>query len=161
MRIRPATALDEGAIWEILELVIREGEHFAFRRDLASTELTGLWDGPGREVFVAEEGEEIVGTFYIRANQAGGGGHVANGGYATARDRRGKGVARAMCLYSLELARERGFRAMQFNFAVSSNERAVALWRSLGFDVVGTVPKAFERPDGSEVDVFVMHRSLG
>ena len=160
MFIRPATALDEGDIWRILEPVIREGEFFAYPRDLALSELPGLWHGPGREVFVAEIDGQIVGTFYIKANQAGGGAHVANGGYATARESRGKGVAREMCLYSLELAKQRGFKAMQFNFVVSSNERAVSLWQSLGFNIVGTLPNAFERPNGTEVDVFVMHRCL-
>ena len=158
--IRPATAHDEGLIWEILEPIIREGECFAFPRDLSPFELFGLWDGPGREVFVAEVEDQVVGTFYIRANQAGGGSHVSNGGYATSVASRGNGVAREMCLYSLELAKDRGFRAMQFNFVVSSNERAVSLWRSLGFKIVGTLPNAFERPDGSEVDALIMHRLL-
>ncbi|MFZ4508213.1 MAG: GNAT family N-acetyltransferase, partial [Fimbriimonas sp.] len=155
-----ATALDGVDIWNILEPVIREGEYFAYERDMTRADLDGLWHGPGREVFVAEIDGQVVGTYYIKPNQAGGGSHVANGGYATAPSIRGKGVARAMCLHSLEIAKQRGFRAMQFNFVVSSNERAVNLWLSLGFRIMGTVPKAFERPDGSEVGVHIMHREL-
>lgn len=160
MEIRPATPEDAAPIWRILEPVIREGEYFAYRRDMTIDDLDGLWHGPGREVFVAEIDGEVVGTYYVRANQAGGGAHVANGGYATATGSRRKGVARAMCEHSLRVARERGFRAMQFNFVVSSNERAVRLWLSLGFTIIGTAPNAFVRPDGSEVDVFIMHRAL-
>ena len=160
MLIRPATADDQEAIWQILEPIIRGGEYFAYRRDLTLAELDGLWQGRGREVFVAEVDGRVVGTYYIRANQAGGGAHVANGGYATSEESRGRGVARAMCLHSLETAKQRGFKAMQFNFVVSSNERAVRLWLSLGFTIVGTVPNAFIRPDGTEVDVFIMYRPL-
>lgn len=160
MLIRPATEHDAGDIWRILEPVIREGEYFAYRRDLTESELDGLWHGPGREVFLAEIEGQVVGTYFIKPNQAGGGSHVANGGYATAPAARGKGVAREMCLHSLEIARQRGFRAMQFNFVVSSNDRAVRLWLSCGFTIVGTLPSAFERPNGSEVDVYVMHRTL-
>jgi L-amino acid N-acyltransferase YncA len=160
MHIRPAEPSDAPAIWAILEPIIREGEFFAYRRDLQWDEMDGLWHGPGREVFVVEVDGEVVGTYYIKPNQEGGGRHVANGGYATAKNQRGKGLARAMCLHSLDVARERGFRAMQFNFVVSSNVRAVHLWRSLGFQIVGTLPLAFIRPGGEEVDVFVMHRFL-
>jgi ribosomal protein S18 acetylase RimI-like enzyme len=96
----------------------------------------------------------------LRANQQGGGAHVANCGYITSAEARGRGVARAMCLRSLELASARGFRAMQFNFVVSTNERAVRLWQSLGFVIVGTLPGAFAHPTLGDVDAFVMYRRL-
>ena len=91
------------------------------------------WTGPDREAFVAEKDGRIIGTYYLRANQAGGGAHVANCGYVTADDARGRGVARSMCEHSLLHARERGFRAMQFNCVISTNEQAIRLWESLGF----------------------------
>lgn len=109
---------------------------------------------------VAEEDGEIVGTYYIRANQQGGGAHVANCGYMTAAGSTGKGIARRMCEHSLQHARARGFKAMQFNFVVSSNERAVRLWQSLGFETVGRLPRAFEHPRHGFVDALVMFRAL-
>jgi ribosomal protein S18 acetylase RimI-like enzyme len=96
----------------------------------------------------------------MRANNRGGGSHVANCGYMTAQGETGRGVARAMCAHSLEAARERGFTAMQFNFVIASNERAVRLWQSCGFDIVGRLPGVFIHPARGAVDALVMHRSL-
>ena len=118
------------------------------------------WFGPTHEVFVAETMACILGTYYLMANQAGGGAHVANCGYMTAPAAQGKGVARAMCEHSLVRARERGFRAMQFNHVVSTNTRAVALWQTLGFEIVGTLPLAFNHPVHGYVDSYVMFRAL-
>jgi ribosomal protein S18 acetylase RimI-like enzyme len=122
--------------------------------------LWRTWSSPGHEVFVLEEGGEILGTYYLRANQKGGGAHVANGGYMTAPWASGRGVARAMCQHSLEHAKARGFRAMQFNFVVSSNERAVRLWLSMGFEIVGRLPGAFLHTTLGAVDALVMYRRL-
>ena len=118
------------------------------------------WFSPGHEVFVAEDNGEIVGTYFLQANQRGGGAHVANCGYMTAPYATGRGVARAMCAHSLERARQRGFRAMQFNFVVSNNERAVQLWLKSGFEIVGRLRKAFEHPRVGFVDAYVMYRQL-
>jgi ribosomal protein S18 acetylase RimI-like enzyme len=96
----------------------------------------------------------------LQPNQQGGGSHVANCGYVTAPWATGRGVARAMCAHSLDRARERGFRAMQFNFVVSTNQRAVALWQSLGFEIIGRLPGAFQHPTAGFVDALVMYRSL-
>jgi len=119
-----------------------------------------FWFASGHEVFVAEEDGGLVGTYFLRANQAGGGSHVANCGYVTAAHAAGKGVARAMCGHSLEQAKSRGFRAMQFNFVVSSNERAVRLWKSFGFEIIGRLPEAFRHPSGNYADAYVMYRFL-
>jgi ribosomal protein S18 acetylase RimI-like enzyme len=102
----------------------------------------------------------VVGTYYLQSNQKGGGAHVANCGYATLAQARGRGVARAMCIYSMETARQQGYLAMQFNFVVATNEGAVALWKSLGFEVVGRVPQAFRHPALGLVDALVMYRAL-
>ena len=123
-------------------------------------EALAYWFSPRNEVFVAENDGEICGTYYLRANQEGCGAHVANCGYVTAPWAAGRGVARAMCAHSLERARERGFRAMQFNFVVSTNERAVKLWQSYGFEIVGRLPGAFEHPALGFVDAYVMYRRL-
>ena len=151
---------DQQAIWAILEPVIRAGETYPLPRDMQRESACAYWFSPGHEVFVAEEHGEIVGTYFLQANQRGGGAHVANCGYITARSAQGRGVARAMCAHSLEHARQRGFRAMQFNFVVSSNERAVGLWQKCGFEIVGRVPRAFEHPKVGFVDTYIMYRQL-
>lgn len=156
MHIRRAVNSDQNAIWAIIGPVIQAGETYALAPDMPRDAALAYWLGDDRETFVAEENDEIVGTYYLRANQAGGGSHVANCGYISAR----KGVARAMHAHSLNKARARGFRAMQYNFVVASNERAVKLWQSLGFAIVGRLPGAFAHPRLGYVDALVMHCPL-
>jgi len=160
MIIRPATPADAAAIWTIIEPTIRAGETYALDRDMSEADALAYWFGADKEAFVAEEGGVILGTYNLRANQAGGGAHVANCGYMTGAAATGRGVARAMCLHSIEHAKKCGFRAMQFNFVVSSNVRAVGLWQSLGFEIVGRLPGAFEHPALGFVDALVMVRAL-
>lgn len=158
--IRTATKEDSPWIWKILEPVIRAGETYTLDCGLERKQALAYWFSPGHEVFVAEGPERVDGTFYLKSNQAGGGAHVANCGYVTGEWARGRGVARAMCEYSLEAARRRGFLAMQFNFVVATNSGAVRLWESLGFNVVGRLPQAFLHPRLGLVDALVMHRFL-
>lgn len=158
--IRLAQERDADSIWRILDPVLRAGETYALPRDWSRDEALAFWFLAGHEVFVAEDEGNVVGTYYLHANQRGGGAHVANCGYVTATDAAGRGVATAMCLHSLEHAAKRGFRAMQFNLVLSSNTRAVTLWQRLGFDIVGTIPAAFDHPRLGLVDAFVMYRKL-
>jgi ribosomal protein S18 acetylase RimI-like enzyme len=160
MLIRPAIDQDDDAVWSILEPIIRAGETYTLPRNMPRGAALAYWRAPMHEVFVAEIDGDAVGTYYMRANQMGGGAHVANCGYMTAPAASGRGVARAMCEHSLVHARSRGFRAMQFNFVVATNERAVRLWQSLGFAVVGRLPGAFEHPALGFVDALVMYREL-
>jgi len=160
VRIRRAQASDDDAIWRVLEPMIRAGETYPLPRDMTRQDTLAYWRAPAHAVFVAEDERGISGTYYLRANQQGGGGHVANCGYVVAGAASGRGVARAMCAHSLGEARSRGFRAMQFNFVVSTNERAVRLWQSVGFDIVGRLPGAFDHPTRGFVDALVMYRSL-
>ena len=160
MLIRPAREADRLSILPIIVPVLRAGETYAISRDLDDVEALAYWFAPSHQVYVAEANEGIVGTYYLMANQQGGGAHVANCGYMTAAAARGKGIARAMCEHSLEQARQQGFRAMQFNHVVSTNEHAVALWKKLGFTIVGTLPKAFNHPRHGFVDSYVMFRDL-
>lgn len=160
MPIRPASADDQDAIWRILEPVIRAGETWALPRDMKRADALAYWTGPDREAFVLEENQRILGTYFLRANHPGGGAHVANTGYMVAPDAGGRGVGAALCLDSLERARVRGFAAMQFNFVVSTNRAAVVLWQSLGFAIVGTLPKVFQHAELGDVDAYVMYRSL-
>lgn len=160
MIIRPATAADAPAIWSIIGPTINAGETYALDPGMSEQDALAYWLGADRETFVAEADGEVLGTYYIRANQAGGGAHVCNCGYMTAAAATGRGVARQMCEHSLQQARARGYRAMQFNFVVSTNARAVALWQSMGFEIVGRLPLAFEHRTLGYVDALVMFQPL-
>ena len=160
MTVRAALASDSDAVWAILEPVIRAGETYTLPREMGRREALAFWFAPSHEVFIAEDSGQAVGTYFLRPNQAGGGAHVANCGYITATAASGRGVARSMCAHSLDRARTRGFRAMQFNFVVAANERAVRLWQSLGFAIVGRLPEAFRHPSLGYVDAYIMHRML-
>ena len=158
--IRKAEDSDEGAIWRILEPIIREAATYTLPADMSAADALRYWRAPINDVFVAQADGDIVGTYFLRPNQAGGGAHVANCGYMTAPWARSRGIARAMCAHSLEYAKERGYRAMQFNFVVSTNERAVRLWQDFGFQIVGRLPQAFQHPQEGYVDALVMFRAL-
>ena len=160
MLIRPATFDDGSAIWEVTKPIIRAGETYALDREMTEADGIAYWMGADKETFVAEDGGRIVGTYYLRANQSGGGKHICNCGYMTSASAMGRGVARAMCLHSLDHARARGFHGMQFNFVVNTNDRAVRLWESLGFAIVGRLPLAFSHPTNGYVDALVMYRTI-
>src|SRR5215471_4517748 len=152
MRIRPAHKDDAPAIWRIIGPTIRAGETYTLDPEMTEASALAYWLGEDKETFVAEENGEVLGTYYIRPNQAGGGKHICNCGYMTSASATGRGVARAMCQHSLDHARQRGYRGMQFNFVVSTNARAVALWESFGFAIVGRLPQAFHHPVNGYVD---------
>jgi ribosomal protein S18 acetylase RimI-like enzyme len=160
MQIRKAAARDGAAIAAIILPTIREGATYALDPDMSEADALAYWLAPEKETFVADEAGAIVGTYYMRPNQAGGGRHVCNCGYMTRADAAGRGIARRMCEHSLAHARTRGYRGMQFNFVVSTNERAVRLWQSLGFAIVGRLPGAFRHPTQGYVDALVMYQAL-
>ncbi|AKT42507.1 GNAT family N-acetyltransferase [Chondromyces crocatus] len=160
MHLRPATQDDEEAIWSILGPTIRSGETYALPRGMDEASALAYWMGPAHETFVADDHGQIVGTYCLRPNQLGGGAHVANCGYVTDTAARGRGIARRMCEHSIAHARSRGYRAIQFNFVVSTNEGAIRLWQSMGFEIVGRLPLAFLHPTLGYVDALVMFRTL-
>jgi len=160
MLIRPARPEDAVVLWSIIGAVIRAGETYTLDRQMSEGDALAYWLAADKETFVAEENGVILGTYFIRSNQAGGGAHVCNCGYITSAAATGRGIARLMCQHSLNHARARGYRAMQFNFVVSTNERAVRLWESLGFEIVGRLPLAFKHPIHGYVDALVMFQSL-
>ena len=161
MLIRPALPEDEDAVAAILEPICATGEVFCAPPDGGRAGALGYWGWrvDGTRVFLAEDGVAL-GTYYLRPNQKGNGGHVANAGYATSLAAQGRGAARAMLAHSLDTAREAGFRAMQFNFVVSTNVRALATWQAAGFAVVGRLPGAFRHPRAGYVEALVMYRTL-
>ena len=184
INIRPAKDPDRDTIWEIFHEVIAAGDTYPIDPEMCREDAFAYWFQTGAHVYVAEQRGEfvgeadsfpgtttssptvtdqnraIVGTYTLHPNQAGGGGHVANAAFIVARNTRGQGIGRALGEHCLEQARRLGFRAMQFNFVVSTNESAVKLWQTLGMKIVGTLPGAFWHPQKGYVDVYVMFQSL-
>ena len=168
VRETPAASLDvreigpEGfaLVWPVFQAVVAEGETYAYDPATTFEQARDLWTRPPSRCFAAREGAEVVGAYCLRPNQPGLGDHVANAGYMVAPAARGRGIARSLCAHSLEVARAAGFRAMQFNSVVASNEAAIRAWRSQGFAIVGRVPAAFRHRRRGLTDVLVMHRLL-
>lgn len=160
MRIRPITPADRAGLWSIVEPIVRAGETWALDRDMSEEAGWAYWTAPDREAFVAEEDGKLLGAYFLRANYAGGGAHVANTGYMVAQAAGGRGVGRALCQHSMDTAKARGFRAMQFNFVVSTNAPAMHLWQSMGFTIIGRVPGGFRHPVLGDVDSVMMFREL-
>jgi ribosomal protein S18 acetylase RimI-like enzyme len=161
MTIRFAADEDRDGIWAVLEPMIRAGDTYTLPRDLSREQALAYWFSQGHQVSVAVDEEGFVlGTYYLRANQRGGGSHVANCGFVVAPWAAGQGVARRMAEHALALAKECGFRAMQFNFVVSTNVRAVGLWESLGFATLAVLPEVFEHPSLGFVDALIMFKKL-
>jgi L-amino acid N-acyltransferase YncA len=160
VNIRPATDGDRDAIWRIFHAVVSPGDTYAFDPQTSRDDALDYWFSSGTRGYVAERDGRIIGTYIVRPNQSGPGSHVANAAFMVAPNSRGEGVGRAMGEHCLAEARRLGFRAMQFNFVVSTNESALRLWQQLGFRIVGTLPDAFRHPTLGFVDVYVMFRSL-
>lgn len=160
MNIREATREDFDQIWPIFREIAVAGETYAYPRDITKEQAIKHWIDVPRKTFVFEEDGRIFGTYYIKTNQAGPGDHVCNCGYMVSSAARERGLATAMCEHSQNLARELGYKAMQFNFVASSNERAVRLWNKLGFITVGRLPMAFHHPSKGYIDALVMYKWL-
>ena len=160
MNIRIADASDAEAIAAIILPTIRDGTTYCLDADMGEADALAYWTGSDKETFVAEDENGIVGTYYMRPNQSGGGRHVCNCGYMTSTAAMGRGIARRMCRHSLEHARARRYRAMQFNFVVSTNEPAIRLWQRMGFEAVGRLPGAFHHLKVGYVDALVMFQAF-
>lgn len=158
--IRPATETDHGIIWKIFCEVVAPGDTYAFDPKISREDALAYWLRPNTHTYVAERDRHLLGTYILKPNQAGPGAHVANAAFMVPASARGQGIGHAMGEHCLREARRLGFRAMQFNFVVSTNESAVRLWQRLGFEIVGTLPGAFRHPTEGYVDVYVMFRSL-
>lgn len=160
IQIRTATLEDFEQIWPIFHAIVAAGETYTYPRETNKEQAQQLWLSTPRQTLVAEEDGMILGSYFIKTNQTGGGSHVCNCGYMVSPDARGRGLARMMCEHSQALAVTLGYRAMQFNFVVSSNEVAVRLWTTLGFATVGHLPRAFHHPLLGDVDALVMYKWL-
>jgi L-amino acid N-acyltransferase YncA len=158
--IRPAVDSDREAIWEIFREVIAVGETYPIDRNISREDALRYWFKDNSNVYVVENNGKIVASYTLHQNQPAGGSHVANAGFIVAKEARGQGTGRAMGEHCFAEARRLGFRAMQFNFVVSTNESATKLWQDLGMEIVGTLPSAFRHPRKGYVDVYVMYQAL-
>ena len=159
-RMRPADASDADALWSMLAPTFRAGDTYAIEPDISRQDALAYWTGAPNRVWIAEAAGRAAGSFYLRPNQRGGGAHVANAGFVTAPEARGRGVARAMLARAEAEALRCGLKAMQFNFVVETNAPALHLWRSAGYAVVGRLPRAFRHPARGLVDALVLHKML-
>ena len=160
MIIRKARDVDDNAIWSVLEPVLRDGATYTLPRDMSRADALAYWRRPDHQTFVAEDNGKIIGTYYLRTNQAGPGDHVCNCGYVVSAAASGKGVAGLMNAHSQDIAKKSGYRAMQYNAVVATNVRAVTLWQRCGFDIIGTLPGAFYHPRDGYVDALIMYKTL-
>ncbi|MGD2159208.1 MAG: GNAT family N-acetyltransferase [Anaerolineales bacterium] len=159
-RIRAAQPQDHDAIWAIFHKIVSKGETYAFDPNTSREEALRVWIEKPTATYVAELNGDIVGTYYIKPNQPKLGAHICNCGYMVAPEARGRGIATAMCEHSQIEARRLGFLAMQFNLVVSTNEDALHLWSKLGFELIGTLPKAFQHKRLGFVDAHIMYKWL-
>jgi len=161
LTIRPATSADWPAIWAVLQPVFAAGDTYPHPADLTEDQARSFWlEMPGACFVACGADGAVLGSYFLKANQPGRGGHVCNAGFATDPATRGRGVATAMCRHSQDQARAMGFRAMQFNYVVATNEGALRLWQREGFEIVGTLAEAFDHPAHGYVDCYVMMKRL-
>jgi len=160
IELRKATENEKPAIWRIIKAVIAGGDTYFFLPDTPEEEMMAYWFSPDKHNYVAVMDGEVVGTFWLRANQPGLGSHIANAAYMVSPDAGGKGIGRKMADFSIDEARRLGFKAMQFNFVVKSNTVAVKLWRSVGFEIIGEIPDAFDHAKNGLTNAFIMYRKL-
>ena len=160
IKITPATSADEERIWALLQPVFSAGDTYAVDPLIDREAAIAYWIEADKTAFILRIEGQAVGTYYIRPNQPGGGAHICNCGFITAPSARGKGVARRMLDHALIEAKQQGYRAMQFNFVLTSNQRALSIWQRNGFATIGRIPQAFLHPKQGYVDALILHRSL-
>jgi L-amino acid N-acyltransferase YncA len=161
LEIREASDADFDGIWEIFKNVVASGDSYIYPAETTRDGAYKIWmENTSPYVAVAVLGGKVVGTYLIRQNKVGHGSHVCNAAYMVHHDFRAQKIGEKMCEDSLVQAENQGYKAMQFNIVVSTNHKAVALWMKMGFEVVGTIPKAFDHQQKGLVDAYVMHRFL-
>lgn len=158
--IRKATSEDHNTIWNIIKDVIATGDTYVFNPNSSKEKMFAFWFGPEKHTYVATINDKVLGTFMIKENQPDLGSHIANAAYMTSPDATGQGIGKAMAEFSLMEAKRLGFTAMQFNFVVASNTRAVHLWQKMGFNIIGEIPEAFNHPQLGFTNAYIMHRKL-
>lgn len=160
MIIRAAIENDLERVWQLFKGIIDEDVYFAYDHTTTREQIEASWVNLKNYVYIAEIDGQIAGSFIVKPNQPGHGAHIANAAYMVDPAFRGHGIGRFLGLHSVAIAREAGFRGMQFNMVVSTNKEAVHLWQSLGFDIIGTVPGGFLHKQEGYVDAYIMFQSL-
>lgn len=160
LEIRKANEADKPEIWKIIESVIATGDTYLFYPDSPKEKMLDWWFSADKNTYAALMENKIVGTFFLKDNQPDLGSHIANAGYMVSSEAKGKRVGRTMAEFSLEEARKLGYRAMQFNFVVKSNEIAVKLWQDIGFEIIGEIPEAFQHKENGLTNALIMYRKL-
>ena len=160
MEIRTAVESDKHVVWGIIKTVIAGGDTYVFDPEASEDEMIAYWFSPEKHVYVAQEDGEVLGTYWLKANQPGLGSHVGNGAYMVSPKAKGRGIGRRMAEHSIEEARRLGFHSIQFNFVVKSNEVAVKLWKSVGFEIIGEIPDAFDHKENGLTNAYIMYRRL-
>jgi L-amino acid N-acyltransferase YncA len=160
LSIRKAEESDFDSIWPIFKAVVATGDTYVLSPTTPREDAFRYWFGPGIATYVAEDNGVIVGMYKLIPNQRDLGSHVANAAFMVSPEIHGRGIGKLLGQHCLKEARRAGYLAMQFNYVVSTNEMAVALWMKLGFSIVGTIPKAFRHEKLGYVDVHIMHRFL-
>jgi ribosomal protein S18 acetylase RimI-like enzyme len=158
--LRKADDSDKPKVWQIIKAVIAGGDTYVFSPDTPEEEMMAYWFAPDKYNYVAVSDGEVVGTFWLRANQSGLGSHIANAAYMVSPAAKGKGVGKKMAEFSIEEARRLGFKSMQFNFVVKSNQVAVKLWQNVGFKIIGEIPDAFDHVRDGMTNAYIMYREL-
>jgi L-amino acid N-acyltransferase YncA len=160
IEIRKATSADHDSIWEIIRQVISTGDTYVFDPNSSREKMLAFWYGNDRYTYVAVLDGKIAGSFVLKDNQPDLGSHIANGAYMVLPSASGHGIGKALGAYSIEEARRLGYKAMQFNIVIKSNERAVRLWQSLGFDIIGEIPEAFNHKQNGMTNAYIMYMKL-
>jgi len=160
MQISEVTKNDFELFWPVFKKVVIEQETYAFDAEIDFESAYNLWCLSPEKTYVIKENGLILGSYYLKANAAGPSSHISNCGYMVSAESRGKGIARKLCLHSQRIAIELGYSAMQFNSVVSSNEIAINLWKKLGYNIIGTIPKAYKHKKLGFIDSYIMHKQL-
>lgn len=160
MTIRLATPTDHEAVWHIIGNVISTGDTYVFAPDSSREKMLTYWFSADKRTYVAEENSVILGTFYLKENQMDLGAHIVNAGYMVSENARGKGIGKAMAEFSLVEAKRLGFRGMQFNLVVKTNEKAVKLWLKMGFSIIGEIPEAYKHSSLGFVNAYIMYQKI-
>ena len=158
--IREFTDNDWPALWPVLREAFATGDTYPYPPECSEADARRVWIDAPDATFVAVDEGVVLGTYYLKTNQPGLGSHICNAGYIVSKAARRRGMGRTLCAHSMEEARRRGFRSMQFNLVVATNEHAMALWKDMGFEVIGTVPGGFNHRDHGYVDALIMFQDL-
>lgn len=160
MVIKKALLNDFKDIWPIFKSVISTGDTYVFPPDMSFEDAQTYWMSPNHYIYLVTYNDQVAGTYILKANHIGLGSHVSNASFMVHPDFQGKGIGKLMADHCLKEAKRLGFKAMQFNIVISTNEPAITLWKKLGFQIIGTTPQAFQHQSKGLVDTYIMYKKI-